>query len=75
MKDKRTVGEKMARNSSKIAILLLLFVLNQTIFRTFVHWGVRFGVFSEPILQGVPCPLFPLFPLKQISVWDWDLKD
>ena len=31
MKDKHTVGGKMARNSRKIAILLLLFVLNQTI--------------------------------------------
>ena len=31
MKDEHTVGRKMARNSRKIAILLLLFVLNQTI--------------------------------------------
>ena len=31
VKDKHTVGEKMARNSSKIAILLLLFVFTQTI--------------------------------------------
>ena len=32
MKDKHTVGGKMARNSRKIAILLLLFVLIQTIY-------------------------------------------
>ena len=31
MKDNHTVGGKMTRNSRKIAILLLLFVLNQTI--------------------------------------------
>ena len=31
MKDKHTVGEKMARNSRKIAILLFLFVSNKTI--------------------------------------------
>ena len=31
MKDKHTIGGKMARNSRKIAILLLLFVLIQTI--------------------------------------------
>jgi hypothetical protein len=31
VKDKHKVGGKMARNSLKIAILLLLFVLNQTI--------------------------------------------
>ena len=31
MKDKHTFGGKMARNSRKIAILLLLFILIQTI--------------------------------------------
>ena len=31
MKEKHTVGGKMARNSRKIAILLLLFILIQTI--------------------------------------------
>ena len=32
VKDKHAVGGKMARNSHKIAILLLLFILIQTIF-------------------------------------------
>ena len=39
MKDNHTGGGKTARNSRKIAILLLLFVLIQTIGEKFTVWS------------------------------------
>jgi hypothetical protein len=43
VKDKHTVGGKMARNSPKIAILLLLFVLNQTILFYSNYFSIQTG--------------------------------
>ena len=61
MKGKNTVGGKTARNSPKIVILILLFVLNQTIVASPLK--VQFGFVGTYLINSSDISMAASYPI------------